>query len=226
MFGKPKSPLRDHIVAIKPETLGPTIREARSHALPQVIAYISMMCAGHFLTTTTQSLPQQIAKKIHPDVLAFEALAFSIYAVREAFSPMAAEIQRDMEDEDDGVEDQERSAMGNAFKTAASACSHVVGRITSWETDDILRNRLMTYFGAPTIVGKEGAAERFRFLLMCIGKESRPAATYGRVSLDLEVTLKAMAVIQAFASTIPEGYAQTLRLCMDEFDLLNANRTA
>jgi hypothetical protein len=153
-------------------------------------------------------------------VLAFEALAFSIYAVREAYSPMNTEISQGMDDEEENYTDQARKTVSDAFRDAGSVCAGIVESHTGWNTDTILTSRLVTYHNAPSIAGQEGAVERFRFLLMSVGKAKLPQLKYGTVSLDLRGTMESMGAMQAFASTIPKGCADTLRGIGREFGLL------
>lgn len=220
MFGRRKQDavLFDQLRAITPAHVEGLFQGERSpHALTQTIAFLSMMCAGHFLTSTAPNM-LAVVRTIKRDVLAFEALAFSIYAVREAYKPVAEEIAEDIEDEEDGLE-VERSAMSSAFGEAAAACAGLVKRYTGWDTENLLRVRLVNYTGAPSIIGQQGAAEQFRMILLSIGKAKEPVARYGKPSLDLRHTLESMAALQQFASTMPQGYAETLRNIVREFDL-------
>lgn len=218
MFGiKRKAALFERLGAIH---LGHIQREVESgiddKTLTKVIAFLSMICAGSFLTNTCPRM-SSVTRALNRDVLAFEALAFSLYAVREAYSPMSAEIAQDMEEDDT---DQKRRALSDAFRDAASVCAGIVERDTGWNTDAILSNRLMAYHNAPSIAGQEGSAERFRFLLMSIGKAKAPQPKYGKVSLDLRATMESMGAVQAFANMMPKGCADTLRGISREFGLL------
>jgi len=50
--------------------------------LVTVVALVEMLCAGTFLGNSSGRM-ESVVRGSNPDVLAFESLAFSIYAVRE-----------------------------------------------------------------------------------------------------------------------------------------------
>lgn len=219
-IGKQPAPLFDRLTAIT-QLHVQQIVEDRNEAdkRVKVISFLSMICSGQFLNSTCPRMPTVI-RSINRDVLAFEALAFSIYAVREAYSPINAEISQDMDDEEDDYIDVDRRAANDAFKGSATVCAGAIKRYTGWDTDSVLTSRLMNYHHAPTIAGQEGAVERFRPLLLSIGKSKTPQIRYGPPSLDLSATMESMAAMQAFASTIPYGCAETLRGIEQEFGLI------
>ena len=168
-----------------------------------------MACAGAFLRSCAPQM-SRVTASIKRDLLAFEALAFAVYAVRESYIPMAEWIDLDIQDEDDGYVDEERAALALRFAYAAEACQKYAQQDTGWDASAIWESRWMTYHAAPSIGGQQGAVERFRFILMTIGKAREPKITYGKVSLDLQGTLEAMAATQAFVSKIPAAYARTI----------------
>lgn len=214
-FGKPKSPLYDRLVATDIAQLEKRFAAMGDPSLPVVIAGLSMACGGAFLRACAPQM-SRVTASIKPDVLAFEALAFAIYAVRESYMPMAEQIELDIQDEEDGHVDEERAALALRFAFAAEALWKRVKEDTGWDADEIWENRWLTYHATPSIGGAQGAVERFRFILMTIGKAREPRMKYGNVSLDLQATLEAMTATQAFVSKIPATYARMIEAYVDE----------
>lgn len=182
-----------------------------------VITFLTFMCARSFILQTCARM-QSVAEPMNRDVLAFEAVYFSVYALRECYSPMVHSIEREIDDDYDRPEER---AVGKAFRSAAGLCLKLAQEETGWRgLSDIVTNRMRTYHNAPQLSGPDSGAERFRSILLSVGRADRPKIRYGEVAVDLQATMESMAAIQAFAATIPHGAAETLKNLSEEYGLI------
>lgn len=182
-----------------------------------VIALLAMMCARSFILRTCARM-ESVAEPMNRDVLAFEAVLFSIYALREWYSPMTHGIEREI---DDDYDDPKQQAVGKAFRSGTGLCLKLAEEETGWrDLDSIVTDRMKNYHNAPAISGADSGAERFRSIFLSIGRAQRPKLYYGNASVDLQTTMESKAAIQAFSDTIPQGSAETLRRLCDEYDLI------
>ncbi len=217
-LGKRGSPLFDRLAEQRPMYAIMAARNRQEeNRLVTVVALVEMLCAGTFLGNSSGKM-DAVVRESSRDVLAFESLAFSIYAVRECYSPMAHGIEREI---DEDYDDPEQQALGKVFRSAAGLCLTLAEEETGWRhLDDVLTNRLRNYHSSAQISGSDSGAERFCSILLAIGKAQRPQIRYGDVSVDAQATLEATTAVQVFGLGAALRCATTLRELRDQHGLV------
>lgn len=172
--------------------------------LAKVISHLDMMSASMFV----RSLRDYKIKAGNLDVLSFEALAFSAFAIRKHFDATAGEEE---DDEDD-------SPVGDAFQMANTVVLTLVDDVTGWaDLPAVWRSRAITYGLTKTYAD---AIDRFYTnLLRCYASDvamvKYPDPLPGTISLeeDSKVGLSAT----AFAKSVPANYAETVARIVDVY---------
>lgn len=208
---RPKTPLWDYFASVTPEHVSSTLEKQSKTAtsgeafLSHAILAVTSQCTGQLLTGAACSKVIKSAK-VHPDVVAFEALAFSYYAIHEMHIPM----QKDDYDEEDA------EVIVDAYKIALGVWPRLISELTGWDVEDVWRRRYLFWFQRPNL---RDASEALSGLFMSFDAAQMPMPTYGRTNLDLTLNVETMVAIQVWASTIPEGCANSLKLIVSEFGL-------
>ncbi|MGH6907391.1 MAG: hypothetical protein ACREDX_05975, partial [Aestuariivirga sp.] len=110
------------------------------------------------------------------------------------------------------------------FRTSNGVCCGVVESETGTDQEALFLRRQVEYARANDKGGMKEATEVFRFTLQSIGTASAPKSSYGVPSLELD-TVVLMISVHAFASTIPKGAADSLRLMADRYGFFQRVRT-
>lgn len=204
------SPLFDFIKGITPQRaanfLDANVNSPRLVGLS--IFMFTNALAGHFLRGADEDGNISVAVGSR-DVFAFETLAFSAFALRDQYTRLA-------------VEDGSRTLSplaSDGFRHGLELGCTMILDTTKWNCRKLFYDRVISYVKVGGMGDPKEAAERFRFLLMTIGKAQSPCLEYGRVSLDLADTVQSYTAVMAFAATMPKGYAETLRNVGEELNI-------
>lgn len=176
-----------------------------SEYLEHLILLSVQCCSASFKKSVGGWLLQRF-NRAASDVIAFEALVFCVYAVRESHL-LTPEHPLDESDPESVVE---------AYRFAIAALPHFVSRFTGWEIADIWQRRILFYFQCGSM--KE-ATEAFVGILLTMENTSRPAREYGKLSLDRSLNLELRVRVHAFASTIPAATADVIQSVITEYNL-------
>lgn len=207
---RPSSPLFDFIKGVTPQRAA-NFLDANVNS-PRIVGLSIFMftnaLAGHFLRGIDEedSIPMEADSR---DVFAFETLAFAAFGLRDQYTRLALE---------DGNRNLSPVA-SDGFRHGLELGCKMILDTTKWNCRKLFYDRVISYVKVGGIGDPKEAAERFRFLLMTIGKAQSPCAEYGRVSLDLAGTVQSYAAVMAFAATMPKGYAETLRNVGEELNI-------
>lgn len=196
--------LADHLGSLTPERTAQLCEtnEGSEHFIALTIGFLIASTAGHFVRTDLPRLKGALGS-VNRDVIAFEALVFSAYAVREYFEPLESDTTDEL--------------VSEAFKDGFAVCRTIAKRELGGDYKALFERRLMAFAQAHSRGGMRDAAEVFRGILQSIGKASVPSVEYGRPSLSMADTIEAMAVVGAFAATMPKAAAQSLHAIADHY---------
>lgn len=185
------------------------------HFASITVAHLILYTAGHFITNDFPRLKSMFAGASQ-DVIAFEVLAFSAFAVREYYFPEKDEEAQFFEPTDVDSDDT-LTLVIETFRTSNSICCDVLEKETGTDQEALFIRRQVEYTRANDKGGMKGATEVFRYTLQSIGTAAAPKLSYGMPSLELMDTVVTMTIIHAFASTIPKGAANSLRALADHY---------
>lgn len=172
--------------------------------LGKVIAHLEMMAASMFV----RSLRDYKIKAGNLDVLSFEALAFSAFAIRKHFDATS--------DEDD--DDEEDSPVADAFQIANTVVLTLVHDVTGWaDLPAIWRSRAVTYGLTKTYT--DAIDRLYTNILRCqacdIAMISYPDPLPGTIRLEEDSKVGMSAA--AFARSVPHRYAETVASIVDVY---------
>ena len=207
---RPPSPLFDFIKGVTPQRaanfLDANVSSPRLVGL-SVFMFTNAL-AGHFLRSVDDedAIPLEASSR---DVFAFETLAFAAFGLRDQYTRLA-------------LEDGNRTlspVASDGFRHGLELGCTMILDTTKWNCRKLFYDRVISYVKVGTMGDPKDAAERFRFLLMTIGKAQSPNAEYGRANFDLADTIQSYAAVMSFAATMPKGYAETLRNVGEELNI-------
>lgn len=178
--------------------------ESSEHFLQQVIMGCTFACAADFLRNTGKSVRDGL-KHANADVIAFEALAFSIFCIRQYHLPPA--------DYDD-----EPEALVDAYREVIAICGWQIEKVTGWSIREVWNARITQHF---QLGGIKQPIERFIGMLLSIGGHETPPLRYSTPSLDPMLTAKITIEAQAFALNIPVGSVDAIQNVISEFNLID-----
>jgi hypothetical protein len=205
---RPAAPLWDFLAQYTPEKLATRLdRESQTSQnsrefLRLVILGCTYTCAADFLRGGGTVARDRLGG-VNPDVIAFEALSFSIYAIREQHLPTP----------EDPVDDTEPEPLVDAYRDVI-AMIHIE-KFTGWQIGDLWNRRTLFHFQR----SYREATEAFLGRLTVLSGVAAPAPDYGPPSLDLQLTLELTGSVMPFALAIPKGYAQAIQNAVAEFGL-------
>jgi hypothetical protein len=176
--------------------------EENEHFIALTIGFIIASSAGHFIREDLPKLGGGF-RKINRNVIAFEALAFSAFAVREYFEPLDTDYPNENASE--------------SFKDGFAVCRSIIQKELGDDHRELFGRRLMEYAQANSRGGMKDASDVFRGTLQSIGNASIPASNYSRLSLDMNDTLQAMVIINVFATTMPKAAADSIHGLAEHF---------
>lgn len=180
--------------------------------LAKVIATLDMMAAKAFIG----SLREHKIKGGSLDVLTFEALAFSAWAIRQHYHPIPDPTDPDYDILSDEYEEEYDEGVSDAFKFAHELIVSLAEERTGWSDLVAVWNNRGMHYG--TAISYEIAVDRFIAKLMICRASDRPMKSYEDVpAIDLKNDAKLGLSAIAFANTMPSGYAETARRIVDHY---------
>jgi hypothetical protein len=206
LFGKPKpkTPFYDLVVKSTMQAAAAHI-EAKEKSPMTLGVVITLM---NFNSVQNLIKPDKLSKgvvKLNPDVFAFEAAVFGLYAMRQAFEGERGDAF------DESMDDVWRAAYGLLVSFADNN--------TGWETGATFRRRMMRYMHLGDL---RKATDDFIATLNEINAATAPMPKYpGPTSFDLKQNVVLMASVHAFAANLPEGCAESLHRIMDHYGYKN-----
>ena len=162
--------------------------------------------AGCFLKATGPQIRKKIGS-VGADVLAFEVLAFTFYAMREHHLPTP-----------DYLNDSEPEELIEAYRFTMGALPHLIGKETGWDIEKLWERRVMPYFGNRK--GLKDATESFVGTLLTMRNVREPAVEYGRLSLDLPLNLDLRMRVHTYASELPKSMADAIQVLSVDYGLV------
>ena len=180
--------------------------------LVKVIATLDMMAAKAFIG----SIREHKIKGGSLDVLTFEALAFSAWAIRQHYHPIPDPSGPDYDILSYDYEEEDDERVSDAFKFAHELIVSLAEERTGWSDLIPVWNSRTMHYG--TAVSYQIAADRFVTKLMMCRMSERPMKAYEDVpEIDLKNDAKLGISAMAFANTMPAAYAETARRIIDHF---------
>lgn len=207
-----QSPLRDFVCRYDAEMIAAMLeRESKTAEsseifLQQVILGVTLACAANFVRTVGEAVLKGLPTA-DPDVIAFEGLAFSIFAIRQFHLPAAEYEYRD-----------EPEALVDAYREVIAQLRYLIEKKTGWSIEKEWNARIMQHFQFRGIMEP---IERLNGKLVSLGGEKVPPILYGRPSLDLILTISVMTEVHAFTLNVPKASAEAIQNVISEFDLID-----
>lgn len=206
---KPKPPsLAQRVESItleKMDALWEHVRDKPYHT-DMVFCSTIMAGAGHFITQCFPRL-KPLLGKTSPDIIALEALAFNQFAIRAVF-PKGKFREDELIDE--------------GFRIGGLQCLELANARLSPECTNVFFPRVFQYRNIAKSSGMQGAVEHFTNTIFQSSGSKLPQLDYGvsieRYSMELAI---AYVSVMAFATTMPSGIADSLKLYLDDADVLN-----
>lgn len=180
--------------------------ESSETFLRQLIASCTFACAANFLRTAGVTARDGLGK-VNPDVIAFESLAFSIYAIRTYHMPMP----------EDPFED-EPEALVDAYREVIAILRWQAEKVTGWQVADVWERRILYHFQRKDL---KDASQAFVGLLLTMTDAQTPAQDYGRTKLDLKLNIALLAGVTAFTVSYPKASAEAIQGIISEFTLID-----
>ena len=212
---KPKeasSPLWDFVAQydakMVADWLDKEMKTAESSAtfLKQVILGSTLVCAADFQLNVGKILRNSLATA-NPDVIAFEGLAYSVFAIRQFHLPPA------------DYEDCEVPEMlVNAYREVIADLRYLVEKYTGWSIRKEWNARIMQHAQFRGIIEP---MERLNGKLLSVGGVQVPPVLYERPNPDPLLSVQVMMSTQAFTQSFPRTTAETIQRVISELDLVN-----
>lgn len=205
------APLWDFLIEYTPERVAARldrelqVSEDSREFLRLVILGTTYACAADFLRGCGMIARDRL-DGVNPDVIAFEALSFCIYAIREHHLPTP----------EDPLDDSEPEPLVDAYRDVIGMIPAHIEKLTGWQVGALWDRRVLAHFQRTTY--REGT-EAFVSRLSTMAGAAKPARDYGPPSLDLRLTLDLTARVMTFALAIPQGFAEAIQIAVVEFGL-------
>ena len=184
------------------------LKTAESDAtfLKQVILGSTLVCAADSQRNVGEivrsGLPTASA-----DVIAFEGLAYSVFAIRQFHLPPA-----DYEDR------EEPEMLVDAHREVIADLRYLVDKYTGWSIRKEWNSRIMQY---AQFRGIMEPMERLNGKLLSVGGVQVPPMLYDQPALDPFLSAQVVVTTQAFTLSFPKTAAETIQSVISELDLLN-----
>jgi hypothetical protein len=205
-------PLWDFVCRYDAEMIAALLeRESKTAAdnetfLQKVILGTSLACAANFLRSVGNIVRDGIPTA-SPDVIAFEALAFSIFAIRQFHLPPSEYEYSD-----------EPEALVDAYREVIAQLRYLIEQKTRWSIEKEWNARVMQH---AQFQGIMEPIERLNGKLVSLGGVQTPPILYGRPNFDPLLMITVMAGVQAFTVNIPKASAEAIQNIISEFDLID-----
>lgn len=209
----PPSPLWHFIADHTPERVGTFLDKATETAesstkyLQDVIFRTTLMCTAQFLQNVGASVRKEFVAA-NPDVIAFEALAYCMYAIKETHLPTP----------DDPFDESDDEVLVDAYRETIYLLELVIKKLTGWDIEKIWDRRILGHFQQKNM--KE-ASQALVGTLLTIGEAKVPTVDYGPMKLDLPLQLQLMVGVPAFTISYPPGAVCAIKAAISEYSLLD-----
>jgi len=180
--------------------------ESSSTFLEQVILGLTLVCAADFQQNVGKIVRDGLPTA-NPDVIAFEGLAYSIFAIRQFHLPPA-----DYEDSD------EPEMLVNAYRDVITDLRHLVEKYTKWSIQKEWNARIMQH---SQFRGIMQPLERLNGKLLSVGGVQSPPVLYGSPSFDLLLSAQIIVATQAFTLSVPKATAKAIENLISELSLMD-----
>jgi hypothetical protein len=205
------APLWDFLAKFTPEKFAAHLdKESRSsddgsEFLRQLILGATYVCVGDFVRGAGDFARKGLGK-VAPDVIAFEALSFCIYNIRENHLPTP----------EDPLDDDENETLVNAYRDVIYMTRLHIEKFTGWDVTALWNRRIMFHFQRKDVME---ATEAFVGRLLSMTDAQVPTVDYGPMSLDIKLNTDIRMHVHAFASNVPKGCAEAIENVVSEFSL-------
>lgn len=214
-FAKPKpTPLTDVLAKMTAAHIAKELAEPpEDHAvLGRVIAFRTMMAASHYL----DGFREFRVKVPDLDLIAFETLAFTGYAIRDAYNPMPRLGHPDSDAQEDAYERLYDADVSGSFKLATAICTSLAERTTGW-TDliEVTNRRQMHYGMAKT---EDEMFTRFLDVIRDCQTASSPMVRYDQaLPLDQKTNEKLTIMSIGYATMMIPPQAREIDKVIEEY---------
>lgn len=212
---KPKeapSPLWDFVAQYDAKMVGDWLdeqfksAESSANFLTQVILGSTLLCAADFQRNVGKIVRNNLPTA-NPDVIAFEGLAYSVFAIRQFHLPPA-----DYEDR------EEPEMLVDAYRRVIAHLRYLIEKYTGWSIQKEWNARIMQH---AQFRGIMEPMERLNGKLLSVGGVQVPPMLYERPNPDPFLSIQVMAATQAFTLSFPKTAAETIQSVISELDLVN-----
>lgn len=206
----PASPLWDYIIQFDPKKVALWLErqskaaDSSSDFLEEVILGCTLSCAADFLKNVGKVVREGVPTG-HPDVIAFEGLAFSIIMIRQFHLAPAEYEFRD-----------EPEALVEAYRNVIAQFRLLVDQNAGWSIQKEWNARVMQYAQFPGIIEP---MERLMGNLLSLSDVQVPPVRYGSPTSNVMLSAQVMVAVQAFTLNIPEASAEAIKNVISEFGL-------
>jgi hypothetical protein len=211
-----KVPLLDRIISIDNSVIRICANDGASAGRLSATIALSIVGAPRVFLETRAAKLGPVFRSVEKDVLAFEVLAFSAYAVRQYVLALSAQGESAQARRYHGEHGPE--ALNEAFQEAWSICATTIDSLTGWDASEVFAGRLMSYGAASSIAGRLDATSgvaHFQSVLMSIGNAREPLMGYERSG---QYDLAVFAESETFAGLrLKERAGDLVRLIEDGF---------
>lgn len=211
---KPKaaqSPLWDFIAQydakMVADWLDEEMKKAESSAvfLMQVILGSTLVCAADFQRNVGKIVRDGLPT-VNPDVIAFEGLAYSVFAIRQFHLPPA-----DYEDR------EEPEMLVDAYREVIAHLRHLIEKKTRWSIQKEWSARIMQH---AQFRGIMEPMERLNGKLLSAGGVQVPPVLYDRSSPAPLLSAQVVVAVQAFTLAFPKTAAEAIQKVISELELV------
>ncbi len=180
--------------------------ESSAVFLSQVILGFTLVCASDFQRNAGKIVRDGIPTA-NADVIAFEGLAYSVFAIRQFHLPPA-----DYED------CEEPEMLVEAYRQVIATLWVFVEKYTGWSIEKEWNARIMQHAQFRGIIEP---MERLNGKLLSVGGVQVPPVLYQRTFQNPLLSAQVMVATQAFTLSIPKATAETIQGIISEYSLID-----
>lgn len=180
--------------------------ESSETILMQTILALTLACAADFQRNVGEILRTGFPTA-NPDVIAFEGLAFSLFAVRQFHLPPG-----------DYDEHDEPEMLVDAYREVIANLRCLIEKYTGWSIQKEWNARIIQHAQFPGIVEP---MERLNGKLMSVAGVQVPPVLYGQPRLDALLSMELVTAVQAFTVIVPKATAKAIQNVISELNLLD-----
>ncbi|WP_423141691.1 hypothetical protein ACOYW6_12810 [Parablastomonas sp. CN1-191] len=180
--------------------------ESSETFLMQAILALTLVCAADFQRNVGKIVRTGLPTA-NPDVIAFEGLAFTVFAVRQFHLPPG-----------DYDEHDEPEMLVDAYREVIANLRCLIEKYTGWSIQKEWNARIMQHAQFRGIIEP---MERLNGKLMSVAGVQVPPVLYGQPRLDALLSMELVMAMQAFTVTFPEATAKAIQNIISELNLLD-----